>query len=110
MVEFGQYLYAKHTLQAASRDGAPTAILSSATHTQAQAAVSSTMGAANYGTSTYTLTFADASTGTAIANIATVTKGSSIKVTVTANYSALWRPPAGHHPREQAGHRRHHDD
>src|SRR3954467_1329318 len=75
MVEFGQYFYAKHTIQAAARDGARTAILSTATHAQAQQAVSNTMGSANFGSSTYTLTFTDPTTSTTISNIATVTKG-----------------------------------
>jgi len=95
MVEFGQYFYAKHTIQAAARDGARTAILSSATHSQAQQAVSNTMGSANFGSSTYTLTFTDPTTSTTISNIASVTKGSGIKVTVTANYGAVGVRPLG---------------
>src|SRR4051812_26102733 len=95
MVEFGQYFYAKHTIQAAARDGARTAILSTATHAQAQQAVSNTMGSANFSSSTYTLAFADPTTNTAITNIATVSKGNGIKVTVTANYGSIGVRPLG---------------
>jgi Flp pilus assembly protein TadG len=94
MVEFGQYFLAKNTLQAAARDGARTAVISSATHTQAQSAVSNTASAAGYASggytvTFYTLTFTDPPTSTPITNIATVTRGTPIKVTVTASFGTL---------------------
>jgi Flp pilus assembly protein TadG len=91
MIEFGQYFLAKNTLQAAARDGARTAIITSATHTQAQQAVATTASAAGYSSGTYTVTFTDPTTtpGTTITNIATVTKGSPIRVTVTATLGTL---------------------
>jgi Flp pilus assembly protein TadG len=89
MVEFGQYFLAKQTLQAAARDGARTAVITSATHTQAQAAVTTTASAAGYSSSAYTVTFTDPTSNTTISNIATVTRGNPIKVTVTAPFSAL---------------------
>lgn len=95
MVEFGQYFYAKHTIQAAARDAARTAILSTATHAQAQQAAANTMSSANFAPSTYTLTFADPVSGTTITNIASVSKGSGIKATVTANYGAVGVRPLG---------------
>lgn len=95
MVEFGQYFYAKHTIQAASRDGARTAILGTATHAAAQSAVANTMATGNFGSSTYTLTFVDPYTSTTITNVAAVSKGNPIQVTVTANYGAVGVRPLG---------------
>jgi Flp pilus assembly protein TadG len=82
MVEFGYYLYAKHQFQAAARDGARTAILSTATHAQAQAAVNNTMSSANFSASAYDIEFTNAATTATISNIASVAKGTGIKVTV----------------------------
>src|SRR3954451_10367602 len=78
MVEFGQYFYAKHTIQAAARDGARNAILPTATQTTATTAISNTMSSANFSSSTYSYTFTDALYGTAISNVALVSKGSGI--------------------------------
>jgi Flp pilus assembly protein TadG len=89
MVEFGQYFLAKNTLQAAARDGARTAVISSATHTQAQQAIANTASAAGYTSGTYTVTFTDPTSNTAIANIASITRGNGIKVTVTASFGTL---------------------
>jgi len=89
MVEFGQYFLAKQTLQAAARDGARTAVITSATQTQAQSAVTNTASAAGYSSSAYTVTFTDPTSNTTISNIANVTRGNPIKVTVTAQFSAL---------------------
>jgi Flp pilus assembly protein TadG len=89
MVEFGQFFYVKHTIQAASRDGCRTAILSTATHAQATQAVANTMGAGNFPSTTYTLTFTDPTSGSTISDISTVAKGNGIKVTVSANYGAV---------------------
>jgi Flp pilus assembly protein TadG len=89
MVEFGQYFLAKNTLQAAARDGARAAIITSATQAQAQQAVATTASSAGYASGTYTVAFLDPTSGTAITNIANVTKGSGIKVTVSAQFSAL---------------------
>src|SRR5436305_15265561 len=77
MVEFGQYFYAKHTLQAASRDGARTAILSSTTHTAATTAISNTMSAANIPSGKYSYTFTNASTSATISDVGTVAKGTA---------------------------------
>ena len=89
MVEFGQYLLAKNTLQAAARDGARTAVITSATHTQATQAIATTASAAGYASGVYSVTFTDPTTSTAITNIAAVARGSPIKVTVTAQFGAL---------------------
>jgi Flp pilus assembly protein TadG len=89
MVEFGQYFLAKNTLQAAARDGARTAVISSATHTQAQQAIANTASSAGYPSGTYTVTFTDPTSNTTITNIASITRGNGIKVTVTASFGTL---------------------
>ena len=103
MVEFGYFFFCKHTIQAAARDGARTAILASATHAQAQAAVKATMDNANFtNTQAYTVAFADPLNGNAISNVALVTKGSGIRVTVTANYGSVGLRPLGVIPANKA--------
>ena len=89
MVEFGQYFLAKNTLQAAARDGARTAVITSATHLQATQAVANTASSAGYASGTYTVTFIDPTTSTTITNIASVARGSPIKVSVTASFGTL---------------------
>jgi Flp pilus assembly protein TadG len=95
MVEFGQFFYAKHTLQAASRDGARTAILSSTTHAAAVTAITNTMSAANIPSSKYTVTFQNASTSATIADVAAVAKGTGIKVTVSSTAGNVSVRPLG---------------
>jgi Flp pilus assembly protein TadG len=96
MVEFGQFFYAKHTLQAASRDGARNAILSTVTHSQAVAAVNNTMAAGGMSdTSKFTLTFQNASGGATITDVGTVAKGTSIKVTVSSTVGNVSVRPLG---------------
>ncbi|MDB5295351.1 MAG: hypothetical protein JWO31_1334 [Phycisphaerales bacterium] len=96
MVEFGQFFYMKHTIQAASRDAARTAILSSVTHAQAQAAATSTMNAAGVSDTTkYSVTFVNASGGATIADVGTAAKGTSIKVTVSSTAGQISVRPLG---------------
>jgi Flp pilus assembly protein TadG len=94
MVEFGQYFYAKHTIQAAARDGARTAIVPSATNSQVTTAVANTMSSANFGSSGYSTSITDSSNN-AIADLTTVARGSSVKVTVTVNYGKVGVRPLG---------------
>lgn len=102
MVEFGQYFYAKHTLQAASRDGARTAILSSTTHAAAVTAITNTMSAANIPSSKYTVTFQNASTSATITDVSTVSKGTGIKVTVSSTAGNVSVRPLGVIPAAKA--------
>lgn len=95
MIEFGQYFYVKHTIQAASRDGARTAILSSVTHAQAVAAITNTMAAANLTGKYNTPTFTNATTGTTISDVGTVAKGTGIKVTVQTTVGMASVRPLG---------------
>jgi Flp pilus assembly protein TadG len=96
MIEFGQYFYAKHTIQAASRDGARTAILSSVTHSQAVSALQATMTAANIQSSKYTYTFQNAvSPYATISDVGAVAKGTGIRVTVSATVGNVSVRPLG---------------
>lgn len=95
MVEFGQYLYAKHTIQAASRDGARTAILSSTTHAAAQLAITNTMSAANISSGKYTVAFQNATTLATISDVGAAAKGTGIKVTVSATVGNVSVRPLG---------------
>ena len=103
MVEFGQFFYAKHTVQAASRDAARTAILSSVTHQQATDAAKNTMTAANIAASKYTVTFNNATTPFAtITDVGAVAKGTGIKVTVTSTAGQISLRPLGVIPAAKA--------
>ena len=95
MIEFGQYFYAKHTLQSASRDGCRQAILGTATTAAAPAAVANTMSAAGFASSGYTLTFTNTAGSTTYSDISTVAAGTAIKATVTVNYGAVGVRPLG---------------
>lgn len=96
MVEFGQYFYAKHTVQSAARDACRQAILSTATQSAATTAGGNTMTAAGFGSSGYTLVFSNPSSPyQTYSDISTVSSGSGIKATVTVNYSAVGVRPLG---------------
>jgi len=79
-VEFGHFFYVKHNLQAAAREGARAAIVSSGTNTDVNAAVSGTMTAAGLQSSGYTVT-------TTPASVSTATTGTSVTVTVGCTWS-----------------------
>lgn len=102
MVEFGQFFYMKHTIQAASRDGARTAILSSTTHSAAQTAITNTMNSANVASNKYTVTFTNASTSATISDVGSVAKGTGIKVTVSATAGTVSVRPLGVIPANKA--------
>lgn len=102
MVEFGQFLYVKHTINAASRDGARSAILSSATHAAAQQAVTNTMATANIPAAKYTVTFTDAASGATIADVGVTARGTGIKVTVSATAGNVTVRPLGVIPTAKA--------
>jgi Flp pilus assembly protein TadG len=101
-VEFGWYMYAKHVLQSAARDGARAAIVSGATHAQATGAISNSMSNASMGSSGYTYAFNNASTNATISDVSTVAKGTGIKVTVSVNFGSLNVRPLGIIPANKA--------
>ncbi len=95
MVEFGQFFYAKHTVQSAARDGCRQAILGTATQSAATTAVSNTMSAAGFASSGYTLTFTNTAGTTTYSDVSTVAAGTAIKTTVTVNYGSVGVRPLG---------------
>ena len=95
MVEFGQYFYAKHTVDAAARDGCRQAILSTATTAAATTAVANTMLAAGFASSGYSLTFTNTAGSTTYSDLSTVAAGTAIKATVTVNYGSVGVRPLG---------------
>jgi Flp pilus assembly protein TadG len=108
-VEFGWYMFAKHTVQAAARDGARAGIINSTTYAGATAAVTQTMTAAGFGTITYTTTFqrvTGTSTGvlgyTTTTNLSTINSGEGVRCTVTANFSNFRVRPLGVIPANKA--------
>jgi Flp pilus assembly protein TadG len=98
MIEFGQFFYAKHTVQSAARDACRQAIVGTSTCQTATDAAGNTMSAAGFGSSGYTLVFSNPSSSGQTysgANWSTVTSGSGIKATITVNYSAVGVRPLG---------------
>ena len=100
-VEFGWYLFAKHMVQSAARDGARMAIISTSTHAQANAAVNDTMASAGFSTG-YTTTYQRVTAGaggalvyTTITDVSTVSRGEGLRVTVSAPFSAFRVRPLG---------------
>jgi Flp pilus assembly protein TadG len=76
VMEYGHYVYARHTLEGASQRGGRTAILSDITESEVSDAVQEVMASAGYDTTEYTL----AVTG--------LDDGEATDVTVTV--SAVW--------------------
>jgi Flp pilus assembly protein TadG len=100
-VEFGWYMFSKHTVQAAARDAARAAIISNATHAQANAAITETMTSAGFG-SGYTTQYQRVTAGpggtltyTTISDISSVPRGEGIRVTISAPFSAFRVRPLG---------------
>lgn len=100
-VEFGWYMYAKHMVQAAARDGARQGIIGTTTHAQAVAAINDTMQSAGF-TSGYTITFQEVTAGaggalayTTTTDISSVDPGNGLRVIVAAPFSAFRVRPLG---------------
>ena len=94
MVEFGQYFYAKHTVQAAARDGCRQAILGTGTQSAATTAVANTMSAAGFASSGYSIVFTSTG-GTVYSDISTVAAGTAIQATVSVKYGSVGVRPLG---------------
>jgi Flp pilus assembly protein TadG len=92
-VEFGYYLFVKHNMQAAAREGARAAIVPSAVQSDVTTAVANVMSAAGLSASGYTTTVTDTS-GNAI-NVSTATAGTAIKVTVQCTWGTVGVRPLG---------------
>jgi Flp pilus assembly protein TadG len=101
-VEFGWYMYAKHMVQSAARDAARQGILSNATTAQVNASITSTLTSASFQGTNYTTTFEEATTSSGgtttyatTNNVASVSKGNGLRVTISAPFSAFRVRPLG---------------
>jgi Flp pilus assembly protein TadG len=101
-IEFGYYVYAKNLIECASRDGARVAILGTATQSAVDTAVTNAMTAGGLQSTGYTKTYTNAATGATITDVAAVASGTSIKVTVSANFGAMNVRPLGFIPANKA--------
>lgn len=108
-VEFGWFMYAKHMVQAAARDGARAGIIGTATHAQANAAVTDTMTSAGFQSTGYTTTYQRVSAGwngalvyTTVTDISSVPRGEGLRVTISAPFSAFRVRPLGVIPATKA--------
>ena len=94
-VEFGYYFYVKHNVQAAAREGARAGIVPSATNQNVTDAVLASMQAAGFNSTQYTVAITDTATPAVAINVATVTAGTAVKVTVTCNWGTVGMRPLG---------------
>ena len=95
MVEFGEYMYARHVFASAARDGCRQAILASTSQSNLTTAVSNTMSSSGFGSCGYTLAVTNGQTGATISDVSTVAAGTWLKVSVTVNFGNLGVRPLG---------------
>ena len=108
-VEFGWFMFSKHVVQSAARDGARVGIISSTTYAGAVAQVNQTMTAGGFGTITYTTKF-ERVTGTSggavayttVTNLSSINTGEGVRCTVSAQFSAFRVRPIGLIPATKA--------
>jgi Flp pilus assembly protein TadG len=101
-IEFGYYIYAKHLIECATRDGARVAILGTATTSGVDTAISNAMTAGGLQSTGYTKAYTNASTGATITDVSTVASGTSIKITVSATFGSMNVRPLGFIPANKA--------
>jgi Flp pilus assembly protein TadG len=99
-VEFGFFMFSKHVVQAAARDGCRKAIVSSSTQAETNAAIAGTMNSAGF--TSYTTAFQNASTNATITDVGTVAKGTGVKVTVSMTFGSVNVRPLGVIPTTKA--------
>lgn len=80
-IEYGYYMYVKHTLQGASREAARTAIVPSATTAEVTSAVAMVMSSAGFGDKGYTVSI-ESPPGTPT-NLSSLSDGAPIAVKVS---------------------------
>jgi len=81
-VEFGYYVFVKHAIQAATREGARTSVLVGSTNASVNTAVSNAMTNAGLSGSGYTVT-------TSPTDITTAASGAEITVTVSCTWGVV---------------------
>jgi Flp pilus assembly protein TadG len=101
-VEFGWFMYAKHVVQSAARDGARQGIIASSTHAQAVAAVNDAMASAGFtDPSAYTITWQEVgpTSSATVTSISQVDPGYGLRCTVSAPFvNFKMNPPLGRIP------------
>lgn len=93
-VEYGHYFFVKHAMQGAAREGARAAITPSATNATVTAAVNSSMSAAGFNSSVYTVSIRNA-TDTANLNVSGLAAGTGILVKVSCTWGTVGLRPLG---------------
>jgi Flp pilus assembly protein TadG len=88
MVEFGYFLFVKHTLQAAAREGARIGIVPSGTNAKINSTVAAAMEAAGLESTEYQVEIKHATSGASV-NVASATSQTPVKVVVKCNWSAI---------------------
>jgi Flp pilus assembly protein TadG len=92
-IEFGYYMFVKHNMQAAAREGARAAIVPSAVTSDVTTAVANVMAAAGLTQSGYTTSITDTNGNTI--NVSTAAAGTAIKVTVQCSWGTVGVRPLG---------------
>ena len=87
VVEYGYFIFVKHTVEAAAREGARAATVPSATSQDVTDAVANVMTAAGLSKTGYAVLTTDTSGNTL--NVNTVTAGSPIKITVQCTWGSV---------------------
>ena len=93
-VEFGHFFFVKNTLQGAAREGARAAIAAGATNTQVTASVNSSLTAAGFTTTNYTIKIRNAA-DTADVDVSTQAAGAGILVKVSGTWGTVGLRPLG---------------
>lgn len=93
-VEFGHFFFVKNTLQGAAREGARAAIAAGATNAEVTSSVNSSLSAAGFTTSNYTIKIRN-STDTADVDVSTQTAGNGILVKVSGAWGTVGLRPLG---------------
>jgi Flp pilus assembly protein TadG len=88
-IEFGQYLYIKHTFQAAARDAARSAIPSTAALGDPVAAATRTLNLSNITFNSAWMSITDLTTSTAVTDVSAVTRGHTLRITLSTSYSSI---------------------
>jgi len=91
LVEFGQFMYIKHCFESAARDAMRVGIMANATQSQVTTTLTNTLAQANvtYNSSWLTITDLGPSGSGTVSNVASVTAGDLMQLTLTANYSTI---------------------
>ncbi len=88
MVEFGYFFFVKHTLQAATRDGARMGIVPNGTNAKITATVATALKAAGFEKMTYEIEIQNG-TNDANLDVSTAPAQTPVKVVVKCNWSAI---------------------